>query len=100
MKRSRFVSKYICGLGESHGHCGSRVHVFCNGRLILEGDKTSVTVWGEKGDATIPQYHPHFNYSEVYVYFDSDDAGKLPWNTTKQDSILIHNISFGVSDMN
>ena len=58
-------------------------HVFCNGRLILEGDKTSVTGWGSTEDTRIPRFHGQYNQFRGYAYFDSDDAGLLPWNTTK-----------------
>lgn len=56
-------------------------YIFCNGRSILEADQTKLTGWGEKG--IIPKYHPQFGFFRGYVYFDSDDASLLPWNTTK-----------------
>ena len=72
-----------CGLGRSDKPEQSGWHVFCNGRLILEGDKTDVTGWGIREDTRIPIFHPQFNHFRGFAYFDSDDAGKLPWNTTK-----------------
>jgi hypothetical protein len=52
--------------------------------LVLEADKTDVTGWGEKhDDGNVPGFHPQFNRLRGYAYFDSDDAGRLPWNTTK-----------------
>lgn len=56
-------------------------YIFCNGRSILEADQSKLTGWGEKG--AIPKYHPQFGFFRGYVYFDSDDASLLPWNTTK-----------------
>jgi Histidine kinase-, DNA gyrase B-, and HSP90-like ATPase len=78
------VVKLYCGLGRSEDPEPAGWHVFCNGRLILEGDKTEATGWGwAEGDLKIPGFHGQFNYLRGYAYFDSDDAGRLPWNTTK-----------------
>lgn len=74
--------KLYCGLGESDRKMAGW-HVFCNGRMVLEADKTEVTGWGEKHEASVPAFHPQFNSFRGYAYFDSDDAGRLPWNTTK-----------------
>jgi len=63
-------------------------YVYCNGRLILEADQTNVTGWRESGlessekDAGV-QYHNDFARFRGYVYFESADTSKLPWNTTK-----------------
>jgi hypothetical protein len=81
-KKPVYVRMY-CGVGQSKDVPQAGWHVYCNGRLILEGDKTSVTGWGEKGDNNVPAYHPQYNYFRGFVFFDSDDASKLPWNTTK-----------------
>ncbi len=76
--------KLYCGLGQSEEPEAAGWHVFCNGRLILEGDKTKVTGWGDKsGDVRIPGFHGQFNHLRGYAYFDCDDASRLPWNTTK-----------------
>ena len=76
--------KLYCGLGQSEDREAAGWHVLCNGRLILEGDKTKVTGWGEKaGDVSIPGFHGQFNHLRGYAYFDCDDASRLPWNTTK-----------------
>ncbi len=58
-------------------------YVFCNGRMVLDADKTRTTGWGQAGRSGIPQYHNQFARFRGYVLFDSDDAGRLPWNTTK-----------------
>jgi len=58
-------------------------YVYCNGRCILETDKSNTTGWAEGGGRTIPQYHNQFARFRGYVFFDCDDAGRLPWNTTK-----------------
>lgn len=58
-------------------------YVYCNGRLVLEADKTAITGWGEGGERTIPRYHNQFARFRGYILFDSDDLRKLPWKTTK-----------------
>jgi hypothetical protein len=76
--------KLYCGLGQSEDPEAAGWHVFCNGRLILEGDKTKTTGWDEKaGDVSIPGFHGQFNHLRGYAYFDCDDPSRLPWNSTK-----------------
>lgn len=54
-------------------------YVFCNGRLLLSGDRSAVTGWGAPAAA----YHPQYRNFRGYVYMEADDAALLPWNTTK-----------------
>jgi hypothetical protein len=76
--------KLYCGLGKSEDPEAAGWHIFCNGRLVLEGDKTDVTGWGwTENGLKIPGFHGQFNHLRGYGYFDCDDAGRLPWNTTK-----------------
>ena len=77
-----------CGVGRSSSRSEERIdagwHVFCNGRLILEGDKTEATGWDSDADSiSIPGFHPQYNNLRGFAYFDSDDPSRLPWNTTK-----------------
>ena len=58
-------------------------YVFCNGRLVLGADQTTVTGWGEGRGRIIPHYHNQFARFRGYGFFDCDDAALLPWNTTK-----------------
>jgi len=59
-------------------------YIFCNGRLVLEADQTSRTGWDRTIDTIkAPKYHNQFARFRGFVYFDCDDAAKLPWNTTK-----------------
>ena len=58
-------------------------YVFCNDRLVIAGDQTSLTGWGAKDPVAIPKFHNQFHRFWGYVYMDSDDPSKLPWNTTK-----------------
>lgn len=90
--------KIYAGIAESDPkNCGW--HVFCNGRLVLEGDKTWTTGWGDLN----PRYHPQFNMFRGMVFFDSDDPELLPWNTTKDgvdaDSPIYKDIRGDMRDM-
>lgn len=58
-------------------------YIFCNGRMILEADQSITTGWGEGDGKSIPKYHADFAYFRGYVFFDCDNAEKLPWTTTK-----------------
>ena len=71
-------------------------YVYCNGRMILEADQTNITGWGEDSEATIPKYHNDYAMFRGFVFFDSDNAGLLPWNTTKTgvdaDSLIFRSV--------
>ncbi|MFA7254672.1 MAG: ATP-binding protein [Candidatus Omnitrophota bacterium] len=54
-------------------------YIFCNGRMVVEADKTPLTGWGRD----LPQFHTKFNHFVGYLYFHSPDVFKLPWRTTK-----------------
>lgn len=58
-------------------------YIFCNGRQVLGFDQSLLTGWGEDDGKTIPRFHGQFARFRGYVFFDSDDAQMLPWNTTK-----------------
>lgn len=82
--RKTVTVKLYCGLGENADPAAAGWHIFCNGRLILEADQTEVSGWGQRSDGVrIPGFHGQFNHLRGYAYFDCDDAGRLPWNTTK-----------------
>lgn len=56
-------------------------YVFCNGRMVLDADKTERTGWGTDSH---PGFHVKYNHFLGYVYFRSKDVQKLPWTTTKE----------------
>ena len=58
-------------------------YIYCNGRMILEHDQGLTTGWGEGGETRVPKYHNDYAMFRGFVYFDSDNAYLLPWNTTK-----------------
>lgn len=55
-------------------------YVFCNGRMVLEADRSQLTGWGD----LLPKWHSKFGHFVGYLYFESDDVNLLPWTTTKQ----------------
>lgn len=66
-------------------------YVYCNDRLVLGPDQTSVTGWGATwSSTTIPKYHNQFAPFRGYAFFDADDASALPWNTTKTSVDVEH----------
>lgn len=70
----------FAGISEDNvEHCGW--YIFCNDRLILGNDQTETTGWGDK----IPKYHSQYNRFRGYVFFNSENADLLPWNTVKND---------------
>ncbi|MEW1831203.1 ATP-binding protein [Streptomyces sp. NPDC088196] len=54
-------------------------YVFCNNRLLIAADRTTLTGWGDG----LPVYHPQYRRFRGYVFIDSAYNELLPWNTTK-----------------
>jgi len=84
--RSPVTVRIIVAVGPSFPrHAGW--YVVCNGRVILEADRSPVTGWGlieEAANRTlIPTYHNQFARFRGLVFFDSEDSSQVPWNTTK-----------------
>jgi Histidine kinase-, DNA gyrase B-, and HSP90-like ATPase len=75
-------AQLYCGISESSPR-EAGWYVYCNGRLVLEADQTGATGWGAKDGQAVPSYHNQFAAFRGFVFLDSDDAGRLPWNTTK-----------------
>ncbi|MCA3632243.1 MAG: ATP-binding protein [Methylobacterium sp.] len=57
------------------------ISVICNDRVILIGDQSIKTGWG---DGTVPRYHPQFRAIAGLIIFSSNNAEKLPISTTKR----------------
>lgn len=53
--------------------------LFCNSRLLLMAERSSLTGWGD----STPSYHPQYRRFRGYVYLESLKPELLPWNTTK-----------------
>jgi len=55
--------------------------VICNDRVVLYGDRSLVTGWGQ---GTVPRFHNQFLAIAGVVVFESTNSLKLPLNTTKR----------------
>ena len=55
-------------------------YVFCNGRAVINADKTAMTGWQNNG---LPIFQPKHRPFLGIVYFVSSFADRLPWDTTK-----------------
>ena len=73
--------RLYCGLAshEKRAPRDAGWYIFCNGRLIVNANQTDLTGWGVGN----PRFHPQYSAFRGYVFFDSDDPGRLPWNTMK-----------------
>lgn len=64
-------------------------YVVCNGRVVLEHDRSGHTGWGlleeQSNNIMIPSFHNQFARFRGIVSFDSEDSARVPWNTTKTD---------------
>lgn len=74
----------VAGLGTPEGgryrDSGSGWFVFCNGRTVISADKGARTGWGGSG---LPIFQPKHRPFLGTVYFVSERADRLPWDTTK-----------------
>jgi hypothetical protein len=70
----------LAGLSPADDKVQHGWYVFCNGRMVLGPERSSVTGWG----GGLPQWHTKFGHFVGYVYFNSEDVAKLPWTTTKR----------------
>lgn len=57
-------------------------YVVCNDRVIVAGNKTDHTVWGNAG---FQVWHNQYNGFAGFLVLASDDPEKLPWTTTKRE---------------
>jgi hypothetical protein len=57
-------------------------YVICNDRVVLAGDRSNKTVWGNDN---FPLWHPQYKGFAGFVFFNCEDQSKLPWTTTKRD---------------
>ncbi len=82
MKENGVEILIMAGLSPAADKTPRGWYVFCNGRLVLDADKTERSGWGSDSR---PNFHTKFNHFLGYVYFRSNDVSKLPWSTTKDD---------------
>jgi hypothetical protein len=88
LRPARAESKYsgvdilvMAGVTPREDHTPRGWYIFCNGRLVLDADKTDQTGWGVEQS---PIHHPKYNHFLGMVHFRSKDVRKLPWTTTKE----------------
>ncbi|MCH5281000.1 MAG: ATP-binding protein [Lachnospiraceae bacterium] len=79
IKDSQGTITIIAGITEKGEPNKAGWYIYCNGRLVLYADKTSLTGWGNNTRI----YHNSLAEFRGYVYFESKDLLALPWNTTK-----------------
>lgn len=59
-------------------------YIYCNGRLVVAADKTSLTTWKDMENTSSGiVFHNNYAGFRGIVYFNSGHPEKLPWNTTK-----------------
>ncbi len=81
--RDSISKKIYIGLGKS-SPTKAGWYVYCNGRLVVDADKSITTGWGaDTGKSSIPDYHNQFAQFRGYVFLESADPTLLPYNTTK-----------------
>ncbi len=73
--------KLVAGLGKVGDPKLSGWYVFCNNRLVLESDQTSLTGWGVN---SISKWHIDYAMFRGFVFLSSQETDKLPLTTTKK----------------
>lgn len=59
-------------------------YIYCNGRLVVAADKSSLTTWKDmENKSSGVVFHNNYAGFRGIVYFSSKQPEKLPWNTTK-----------------
>lgn len=59
-------------------------YIYCNGRLVVAADKSSLTTWKDmENKSSGIVFHNNYAGFRGIVYFSSKHPEKLPWNTTK-----------------
>lgn len=70
----------IAGIAPKGSPDNAGWYVYCNGRLVVFADKTSLTGWGEDG---VRNFHNSLAFFRGFVFFEASNPELLPWNTTK-----------------
>ncbi|WP_262288763.1 ATP-binding protein [Hallella absiana] len=73
--------RIFAGLGDIGTTDKSGWYIYCNGRLVLEHDRTSVTGWGV---GNIKQWHVEDVMFRGVVLMDTEETINLPLTTTKR----------------
>lgn len=73
--------KIVAGLSHVGKPETSGWYIYCNNRLVVEADRSELTLWGT---SVIPKWHVDFVMFKGVMFFDSKDTIKLPLTTTKK----------------
>lgn len=73
--------RVVAGLGDVGIPTASGWYIYCNDRLVVEGDQSEVTGWGTM---SIPKWHVDYVMFRGIVFMDSAETIKLPLTTTKK----------------
>lgn len=73
--------RLIAGLGGIGEPKLSGWYIYCNNRLVLEADTSSITGWGIQ---PIPKWHINYVMFRGILFLDSEETLDLPLTTTKK----------------
>ena len=73
--------KLVAGLGGVGEPKLSGWYIYCNNRLVLEADTSSITGWGIQ---PIPKWHINYVMFRGILFLDSNETLNLPLTTTKK----------------
>lgn len=73
--------RIVAGLGKIGEPKESGWYVFCNNRLVLEADQSSLTGWGVN---SMVKWHINYVMFRGLVFLDSKETKNLPLTTTKK----------------
>lgn len=65
----------------ARGDRDSGWYVICNGRVVVDADRTTLTGWGE---GRLPRWHQQYSGFVGVAIFSSQDAAALPMTSTKR----------------
>ena len=73
--------RIVAGLGEIGEPKKSGWYIYCNNRLILEADTSTITGWGVP---PVPKWHINFVMFRGLLFLDCEETLNLPLTTTKK----------------
>lgn len=73
--------RVVAGLGEIGEPKDSGWYIFCNDRLVMEADTSSITGWGLTPN---PKWHIDYVMFRGFLFLDSEETMNLPLTTTKK----------------
>ena len=73
--------RIVAGLGGIGEPQNSGWYIYCNNRLVLEADTTSITGWGVQ---PVPKWHINYVMFRGILFLDAEETLDLPLTTTKK----------------